>query len=141
MLPAAAEARMRVPRKSTILLNGVRRRCPRCGGGRLFRRWLKLREVCPNCGLRYLLNQGDPWAFLLVVDRVFLLVLIAIIYFKLWPKSLPAVIALFAAVIAVFVATMPHRYGLCVALDYWTRTRWGDPADEARRAAKEEART
>ena len=41
-------------------------------------------------------------------------------------------IALFAAVVAAFVATMPHRYGLTIALDYRTRTRWGDPTDEAR---------
>lgn len=121
-----------------MLWNGLRRRCPRCGGGRLFHRWLKLRENCPSCGLRYLLNQGDPWAFLLVVDRVFLIVLIAIVYFKLWPKSLPAVIALFAIVLAAFIATMPNRYGLCIALDYWTRTRWGDPADEARQPRSEE---
>ena len=124
------------PRKRAILLRGLRRRCPRCGDGRLFRRWLKLRDGCPACGLRYLINQGDPWAFLLVVDRLFLLVLIVIIYFKLWPRSLPAVIALFAMVIALFIATMPNRYGLCVAIDYWTRTRWGDPADEARLRAK-----
>ena len=123
---------MSEPHKRTILWNGVRRRCPRCGDGRLFRRWLKLRETCPKCGLRYLLNQGDPWAFLLVVDRLFLLVLIVIIYFKLWPRSLPGVIAVFTGVLAAFVATMPHRYGLCIAIDYWTRSRWGDERDEAR---------
>lgn len=116
----------------SILFNGLRRRCPRCGRGRLFRRWLRVRDACSCCGLRYLLNQGDPWAFLLVVDRAFLLILIAIVYFKLWPRSLPAVLTLFGAVMALFVATMPNRYGLCIALDYWTRTRWGDPSDEAR---------
>lgn len=129
------------PRKRVILWNGLKRRCPRCGGGRLFHRWLKLHDRCPACGLRYLVNQGDPWAFLLVVDRVFLLALIAIIYFKLWPRSLPAVLALFASVVAAFVATMPQRYGLCIALDYWTRTRWGDPSDEARAEAKKNAGT
>ena len=120
------------PRKRTILLNGLKRRCPRCGRGPLFHRWIKLRDYCSECELRFLLNQGDPWAFLLVVDRLFLLVLIAVIYFKLWPSSLAAVLAMFAAVIALFIATMPQRYGLCVALDYWTRTRWGDARDEAR---------
>ena len=130
-MPEAVEP----PRKRVILKHGLLRRCPRCGEGRLFERWLKLRDGCPACGLRYLINQGDPWAFLLVVDRFFLLALIVIIYFKLWPRSLSGVVAIFAVVIAAFVLTMPQRYGLCVALDYWTRTRWGDPADEARLAA------
>lgn len=87
---------------------------------------MKLREQCPSCGLRYLLNQGDPWAFLLFVDRAFLIVMIAIIYFKFWPRSLSLVLVIFAAIIAVFITSTPNRYGLSIGIDYWTRARWGD---------------
>jgi uncharacterized protein (DUF983 family) len=40
------------------LLRGLVRRCPRCGSGRLFRRWLKIREQCPRCGLRLEREEG-----------------------------------------------------------------------------------
>lgn len=111
-----------------MLLRGLLRRCPRCGEGRLFRGWMKLRERCPECGLRYLLNQGDPWAFILSLDRAFLIVIIAIAYFKFWPRTLPPLLVLFGGIIVLFIATTPNRYGVCVALDYWTRARWGDEA-------------
>ena len=32
-------------------------RCPNCGGGPLFRSWLRMRERCPVCGL--LLERGE----------------------------------------------------------------------------------
>ncbi|MEX2287494.1 MAG: DUF983 domain-containing protein [Planctomycetaceae bacterium] len=31
----------------------LRLRCPRCGGGKLFRGWLSMYESCPNCKLKY----------------------------------------------------------------------------------------
>ena len=33
------------------------RRCPNCGSGGLFRRWLLMRDVCPGCDLR--LDRGE----------------------------------------------------------------------------------
>jgi hypothetical protein len=36
-----------------MVLRGLVRRCPRCGGGRVFRRWLTMRERCPTCGVRF----------------------------------------------------------------------------------------
>jgi uncharacterized protein (DUF983 family) len=35
------------------LTRGFGRTCPRCGRGRLFRRYLALREGCPACGLAF----------------------------------------------------------------------------------------
>lgn len=41
-----------------MLLRAARLRCPYCGGGPLFRRWLVTRRACPVCGLR--LDRGEP---------------------------------------------------------------------------------
>jgi len=34
------------------------RRCPWCGGGKLIRHWLSMRDRCPRCGLRLEPEEG-----------------------------------------------------------------------------------
>ena len=102
---------------------GAARRCPRCGRGELFERWNRVRPACSVCQLRYLLNQGDPWVFLLVLDRVvFIFPPIVIIYFGLLSDSMATMIVLFALLVGALIYTTPHRYGICVALDWLTRS-------------------
>lgn len=38
------------PDAAVAMARGLRRRCPRCGRGRLFRRYLKPVGACPSCG-------------------------------------------------------------------------------------------
>src|SRR5699024_9639174 len=46
------------PSWSTLIRRGLRRRCPRCGGGQVFEnRWL-LAERCPVCGLQFMREPG-----------------------------------------------------------------------------------
>ena len=33
-----------------MVLRGMRRRCPRCGGGKLFRSYFRMVPECPSCG-------------------------------------------------------------------------------------------
>ena len=40
---------------------GIRFRCPRCGGGHLFRKWLKPRAACPACALDLTPQQADDF--------------------------------------------------------------------------------
>ena len=49
-------------RAATLLLRAARLRCPNCGAGPLFRRWLKMSRTCPGCHL--LLDRGEPDYFL-----------------------------------------------------------------------------
>lgn len=39
-------------RPVTMVLRGLRLRCPRCGGGKLFQNMFKLKERCPTCGYK-----------------------------------------------------------------------------------------
>ncbi len=116
----------RSPGLRAIVLRGLAKRCARCGRGPLYTRWIDLYQRCPRCGLLYLENQGDPWFFQLLIDRaLFILPIIAALFFGLH-RSSPALFVVFCVVlVAVFFVTTPHRYGLCVALDYYSRLRFG----------------
>jgi uncharacterized protein (DUF983 family) len=48
----------RTPGGFTVLLRGATKRCPRCGQGRLFKSWFKIRDRCPRCGLRLEREEG-----------------------------------------------------------------------------------
>ena len=86
-------------------------------------RWNRVRDGCGTCGLIYQAHPGDPWAFLLFIDRgALILPVVAAIYFDLLPREPWRIVALFAAYVVGIIWTAPHRYGICVALDVLTRT-------------------
>jgi uncharacterized protein (DUF983 family) len=41
-----------------VLLRGLMRRCPRCGQGKLFKRWFNFPKMCPRCGLPFEREEG-----------------------------------------------------------------------------------
>jgi uncharacterized protein (DUF983 family) len=51
MVPARAS----VP---AMLWRGMRKRCPRCGGRRLFEGWYHMKARCPSCGVRFERESG-----------------------------------------------------------------------------------
>ena len=47
-----------LPGPTKLFLRGLVRRCPRCGGGKLFTGWLKMKPTCPTCGMRFEREEG-----------------------------------------------------------------------------------
>jgi hypothetical protein len=85
-----------------------------------------MHERCSNCDLKYLEDRGDPWAFLMVIDRVaFIFPLVVGLFFGLHRVSLTAFIVCGVLLGVLFLWTAPNRYGVSVALVYWTRWRFG----------------
>jgi len=120
-----------VPNLRTLLQRGLRQRCPCCGEGRVFAGWLKLHDRCERCGLKYLANEGDLWAYLILLDRaIFLFPLVVMIYFRLnnpdsiWTWIISGVLLL------LFLYTLPHRNAISLGIDYVIRRKWGDLADQ-----------
>lgn len=117
-------------RLGAVLGRGLRCKCPRCGEGDLFRRWIHTHERCSNCRLLFQRNYGDIWMFMLILDRIPILVGIALLYFGFRATNVMATIG-FAALMAVpILATMRNRQGLALALDYLSRVYLPDPSDE-----------
>jgi len=46
------------PTRGRMLWRGLTRRCPRCGGGRLFQGWFRMTPDCPHCGLHFEREPG-----------------------------------------------------------------------------------
>jgi uncharacterized protein (DUF983 family) len=108
-----------------VLRRGLRRRCPRCGEGALFRRWLEIHERCSHCNLVYQPDHGDTWMFLILTDRIPLLFGIAIVYFGFQMPTWLAPAGFFLAMAVPLIATVRQRQGMAIALDYLVRVRMG----------------
>jgi uncharacterized protein (DUF983 family) len=48
-------------------MTGLRCRCPRCGEGKLFKGYLKLRPCCEGCGLDFAFADSDDGAAVFVI--------------------------------------------------------------------------
>ena len=107
---------------------GLRKRCPHCGEGRLYSGWFQL-ERCPVCGLVYVRNPGDTWAFTIIGDRLPIAGIIALIYFGVGRTHPGLGLTLIVMVAAVWLWTTHHRWGAGIALHYLSRVYWPDPAD------------
>ncbi|HEX8170857.1 MAG TPA: hypothetical protein VF824_09995 [Thermoanaerobaculia bacterium] len=123
---------MKIP-LGLVLRRGLRQRCPRCGEGALFRKWIHAHERCPVCGVVYLRNYGDIWMFVIITDRIPIFFGIVAVYFGYQSLSKFAAALFFIALTVPIVATMKARQGLAIALDYVWRIYMPDPSDEIHR--------
>jgi uncharacterized protein (DUF983 family) len=102
---------------------GIRGRCPQCGEGPLFVRFLKTHDRCSACGLQYQRDYGDTWLFIIITDRIPMLFGIAALYFGFRAEHWLSNLLFFLALALPIVATIRYRVGMALALDYLSR-RW-----------------
>ena len=105
---------------------GVRRgaslRCPKCGEGHLFGRFLKVRDRCEVCGADNTLYPSDdapPYLTLILVGHIF-----APLIFWLdaaWQPSMWLILAIsLPAIAAVTLAMLPYMKGAVVGFAWAT---------------------
>ncbi len=82
-----------------------------------------MHERCANCDLQFERSPGDTWGFWVIGDRIFIAAIVAAIFLGYRPTSRFEQALLAAAAIAALIWTMPHRQGVCVALDYLLQQR------------------
>ena len=82
---------------------------------------MSLRTHCESCGLALGDRPGDTWGFWVIGDRIFIIVPMALLYFGFTPESQWARLLFLAMVVIPLIVTMPHRFGVCLAIDYMSR--------------------
>jgi len=62
------------PQKSSVTV-GLRRRCPRCGEGKLYKSFLKIADKCDRCDLDFSeIDSGDGPAVFIIMIAGFIIV-------------------------------------------------------------------
>ena len=112
------------------LLRGLRRRCPQCDRGRLFRGYLKVEETCPACGHdnhRYRADDAGPYFTVLLVGH--LVIGPMLIFPFIWKAPVALVLATtLPAILAMTLLLLPVVKGAVIG------AQWGMQA--GRQAAR-----
>jgi uncharacterized protein (DUF983 family) len=70
------------------MLNGLRGRCPACGRGAMFRKFLKVNDACPDCGEELHHHRADDFPAYLdiaIVGHILVPIVLAVETATVWP--------------------------------------------------------
>jgi len=105
------------------MLRGLRRRCPSCGAGSLFRGYLKVRESCPVCDEDFShqrADDGPAYLTILIVGHIMAPALL-IVFTKYRPEPLVLMTIFGLGVIALSLFLLPRLKGMLVAIQWAKR--------------------
>lgn len=106
------------------ILNGLRCRCPRCGVGRLFPKYLKVADRCTNCGLGLEGHDSGDGAVVPAILIIGSLVVGMALFYELnYAPPLWAHVAIWGPVIFILTGLiLPLLKGIGIALQYKFRS-------------------
>lgn len=109
---------------------GARGRCPHCGTGRLFYRYLKVRPTCEACGIdlgRYPSDDGPAYFTILLVGH---LVILPLLLFPIVWQAPPAIVvpAVLFPLIGLTLVMLPRTKGAVIGLLYVMKVHREDAA-------------
>ena len=122
------------PPLSVAVFRGLKERCPRCGEGKLFRRYLRVPDRCANCDLefaRYPADDGPAYVTIALVGHLVIApLLIFPIFWRAPAYSLPVLLPVLALVTLVALSRIKGGWiGLTYALDQQGRDAPSQAAD------------
>jgi uncharacterized protein (DUF983 family) len=116
MIATVADPRETKP----AILKGLRQRCPACGEGKLFARYLKVNDTCPACGEElhhHRADDGPAYLTILIVGHVMGFILHFLFgYLRDDPLTLALVLSATATVLSLWM--LPRMKGLLVGFQW-----------------------
>ena len=129
---------MNRPPLGRMLWRGLLRRCPRCGGGRIFRSWFHMVERCPRCGLRFEREEGFfLGAYVINYGIGSAIVAVSLVVFAVARNAdadaspIPDLAAGLAGAVLVPVLFYPFSRTIWSAIDLFMRPLEADEVEEA----------
>ena len=102
----------------TALWRGLSARCPNCGRGRLYRKYLKLSDHCNTCKTGFgVIRADDMPAYVTIVVVGHIIVPMAVVAEKLYSPSIAVHLALWLpSIIIMTLVMLPGIKGATVSL-------------------------
>jgi len=113
------------PTKPAIM-RGLQCKCPNCGEGDLFVRYLKVADTCPVCGeelFHHRADDGPAYLTILVVGHI-LAVAIHFLWVQFRPEPIVLASTLTVGAVALSLFLLPRMKGMIVAIQ-WARRMHG----------------
>lgn len=120
-----------------MVLRALMLRCPRCGGGGIWRTWFKMKHACPTCEL--VLERGesdDYWLgaymFNLVAAEIVSMAIMVLLIVASWPDVAWNFVWVMAIVLAALMPVLffPFATDLWLAFDLIFRRHEAGDAEE-----------
>lgn len=105
-----------------MMWRGATKRCARCGGGKLFRRWFTMVPDCPCCGLHFEREQGY-WTGAVAINTIIMFLIFIVVFVTALVLTVPdipwgAVLVVVVPIMALGpLVTYPFSKTLWVAID------------------------
>ncbi len=113
------------------LTRGLRRRCPRCGCGRLFAQWYTLHDRCPDCDLDFEETSGNTWAFMYLSTAFLTGLIVVAMLFVIRPSHWASRAVVLPLALVVILGSLPYRKGFAIGIEFLIERHWGKYADTA----------
>jgi uncharacterized protein (DUF983 family) len=120
---------------SKMLVRALAKRCPWCGSNQVFKHWLRVRDKCPRCGLRFDREEG-AWLMSITINygvTAFGWIVLFVVALVLWLPHVNVaglVIASLVEIVVVAVVTYPVSKTLTAAADLLVHNAHKDLAPE-----------
>lgn len=108
------------------VLRGLKQRCPNCGKGHLFARYLKVADSCPECGEElhhHRADDGPAYLTILLVGHILGFV-IHIMWVQWRPEPMTMATVLSIGAVALSLYLLPRMKGMVVGIQ-WARRMHG----------------
>jgi uncharacterized protein (DUF983 family) len=106
-----------------VIIRALRKLCPQCGQGKLMASYLKQVQHCAACGEAFGHIRADdapPWATILIVGHVVVLLALEFEKYSTWPTWLAAMMwSLLALCLSLLI--LPRAKALFVGIIWATR--------------------
>jgi uncharacterized protein (DUF983 family) len=106
------------------IVKGIRGRCPRCGAGRLYRKYLKIVDRCEACGLELGKARADDLPAYIAITIVGHILVLGLFHFQSGDDGIPPwvyLLGLCMAAVAMPLVLLPSIKGGVVGLQYANR--------------------
>lgn len=105
------------------MLRGARGRCPRCGEGNLFSKYLKIRSACPDCGLdltHQRTDDGPAYITILIVGHIGVFLLTTLVH-HMSERPLALALIMSGVCLVLSLLLLPRVKGGMVGLQWAKR--------------------